>query len=497
MPDAAGAPDAGPVAGAGGESSLAPVAAAGAAGAPTQSCVSDRDCDDQLACNGAETCGADGFCEPGLPACENADPAHCSTTCIEVASGKTECRLAALDVDNDGAGSALCKAQPGTDCDDSNAAVHPGATEICDGLDNDCNGKADLADGLKLGGTTQEIGDSTSTKRSTPRVAWAPGAKMFGFAWRDTKASLTETLHIEGRDASDALLLDGRTIDLGHTATADLAIAGNASSFELAWSSPAGVNSDVLAREVTSKGGFTSMPATLATGVQPEQISVSPTATGWAVAWSGITNEDNGDEYVWARVVNGVSLGNLLTLGAPTAGGVRSWTFRALGSMLLFTDTEFFDAKAAVLTSQAKLLSSSLTTTKTVALTDPQPIGAVGANGFAVATGPEVLNPTAKRALTLFSSSGVKTCGPVEIGGSGTTTEDLVATPRGYLVVHTGSLQEVSSTCEVGPLVPFTTDSLGPSAQVKVAGGDQGYAVVWTSPTGVPKRRIFGAGLCN
>lgn len=31
------------------------------------------------------------------------------------------------------------------DCDDSNPAVHPGAEERCDGLDNDCNGKADDA----------------------------------------------------------------------------------------------------------------------------------------------------------------------------------------------------------------------------------------------------------------------------------------------------------------------------------------------------------------
>ena len=29
------------------------------------------------------------------------------------------------------------------DCDDANPAVHPGAPETCDKLDNDCNGKAD------------------------------------------------------------------------------------------------------------------------------------------------------------------------------------------------------------------------------------------------------------------------------------------------------------------------------------------------------------------
>ena len=41
-----------------------------------------------------------------------------------------------LDADGDGFAAA-------EDCDDSNAAVHPGAPEICDGLDNDCNGETD------------------------------------------------------------------------------------------------------------------------------------------------------------------------------------------------------------------------------------------------------------------------------------------------------------------------------------------------------------------
>ena len=31
----------------------------------------------------------------------------------------------------------------GSDCDDNAASVHPGATEICDGLDNNCNGSVD------------------------------------------------------------------------------------------------------------------------------------------------------------------------------------------------------------------------------------------------------------------------------------------------------------------------------------------------------------------
>src|SRR4029079_7169423 len=59
------------------------------------------------------------------------------------------------DADGDTFGDATvaplntCLGQPGgtvtdgTDCDDTDSTVFPGAPELCDGLDNDCNGTAD------------------------------------------------------------------------------------------------------------------------------------------------------------------------------------------------------------------------------------------------------------------------------------------------------------------------------------------------------------------
>lgn len=62
------------------------------------------------------------------------------------------------DLDGDGVGAdapvELCGAADGYveelgDCDDTDAAVYPGATELCNGVDDDCTGVAD--DGLPLG----------------------------------------------------------------------------------------------------------------------------------------------------------------------------------------------------------------------------------------------------------------------------------------------------------------------------------------------------------
>ena len=44
------------------------------------------------------------------------------------------------DNDNDGYTSDVCG---GTDCDDNDSTIHPGAIEVCDGIDNNCNGLID------------------------------------------------------------------------------------------------------------------------------------------------------------------------------------------------------------------------------------------------------------------------------------------------------------------------------------------------------------------
>ena len=89
---------------------------------------------------------------------------ECGSTVIECVDG-VDCPEDCVDgIDNDGDGvqdclddecSATCDAdadgfididQGGDDCDDSDSTVYPGAPEVCDGADNDCDGLADRDD---------------------------------------------------------------------------------------------------------------------------------------------------------------------------------------------------------------------------------------------------------------------------------------------------------------------------------------------------------------
>ena len=100
-------------------------------------CDSTAECDDGEFCNGQETC-VDGFCVDGLVVdCPDGDDCH-MYYCDEVRDDCVEV-LIASDGDDDGHFARPC----GDDCDDSDASVHPGAPEVCNCVDDDCDGAVD------------------------------------------------------------------------------------------------------------------------------------------------------------------------------------------------------------------------------------------------------------------------------------------------------------------------------------------------------------------
>lgn len=98
-------------------------------------CDDDRDCDDGLFCNGLERCspGAAGAGEDGCVA----GRAPCAGT-LGCDEAEDQCVPCAIDRDGDGALAPECG---GNDCDDSDPDRFPGNTEVCDaaGHDEDCD----------------------------------------------------------------------------------------------------------------------------------------------------------------------------------------------------------------------------------------------------------------------------------------------------------------------------------------------------------------------
>ncbi len=106
----------------------------------TIACDSDADCplSTIALCDGAERCTAERRCVAFDPAsCD--DSSACTADSCDSALG---CVNALIDADSDGEASIALGAC-GTDCDDTDSGRSMGATELCNGVDDDCDSQVD------------------------------------------------------------------------------------------------------------------------------------------------------------------------------------------------------------------------------------------------------------------------------------------------------------------------------------------------------------------
>jgi hypothetical protein len=164
-------------------------AGAGQGGAPPgPECTKQADCDDHDACNGVESC-LNESCEPGEPPCANPDASHCDVSCEATGEGDVDCTVTGKDDDHDDHGDPSCDADPGDDCDDGDDDIYPGADEICDLKDNDCDEKTDFEDGLSLSGSTitflTNVRDDSEVNNWVPNIAWSSTRDAYAIMWVD------------------------------------------------------------------------------------------------------------------------------------------------------------------------------------------------------------------------------------------------------------------------------------------------------------------------
>lgn len=148
------------------------------AGPPPVTCVTDNDCDDGLWCTGQEVC-LEGRCQPGAPVvCMGTTNDPCAESVCDEDARRCVLRFATEDRDGDRHRAPRPGSRPGDpdrcgdDCDDGNPAVHPGATEVCNGVDDDCNGVIDDDATLTPGGGSVRVSDPAVAPSSPGGAAW-------------------------------------------------------------------------------------------------------------------------------------------------------------------------------------------------------------------------------------------------------------------------------------------------------------------------------------
>ena len=271
---------------------------------------------------------------PSATTCTNPDTSHCVSGCEQTDAG-VACVLRGRDDDGDGHGWAACTdaTVPADDCDDTKRDVHPGATETCNGIDDDCNGKVDLDDGLPLGGAPEKF---VQQGERPVTLHWSKTAGVYGIGW-------TEALQpSDGGAKHDHLrftALDerGDTVKGGDT---DLTPAGKdesmtdlalgADDFRMLSVRNGGTTLDF--RSISYSGGDAGMPKITAT--TPQLVGpVPPTSRPTVVAL------DLFSVATWFEVQPDTSsIGNysaILTgspIGAPTPSPVDARTQRDIAS---------------------------------------------------------------------------------------------------------------------------------------------------------------------
>lgn len=197
-------------------------------------CYQDSDCSNGLVCDGDEQC-VDGACRDGdPPSCTDDDPCTMDY-CSEDEGG---CVHEALDEDHDGfmAGEAP-DGTPcgGTDCDDGNPDIYPGAPKQCYGSeDYNCNdiidGEEDyerLGDPVMLDGISDLPGYS-----SMPSLVYT-GTEV-GITWNNA-ANFSDFDVYFGRLAADGTRIGDDIILTNNPVVSPKSLAWTGTEFAVAW----------------------------------------------------------------------------------------------------------------------------------------------------------------------------------------------------------------------------------------------------------------------
>jgi hypothetical protein len=479
-------------------------------------CTSDAECDDGKGCNGKETC-KNGACVAGAPVeCTNPDAAHCSASCEEGAGGTTKCVIQGRDADGDLHLDAACAPSSVTadDCDDSNKTVYPGAQEICDGLDNDCNGKDELDEGMALGGGVADLVKGNFSAQDVA-VAWSPAGKTYGVVWIDDHVNGLPQVYFSLMSVTGAKTGTQLPLSLGGTGAAAPRMAWGNGAFGIVWQDLQSkhIMFARVAADGTQLGGPKIVTSTGAAASEPDVVA---TAGGWVVVWSDARTLSWGTLYARPLAADGTPAG---TKDTPVGEQIGSNHFpRAAtdGTTILVTYANGATSTADMVKS-LQLSTSLVASDEKILSASPKPNGVTFLDSSVASTGSGWAlawrRTGTSEKLDLFeqAANGTSLCVPTSIDvpaggvpGSIAARGDARIVSFGYdiSVLAEVRLMRFKKGCATPVIRTLSTGEI-PTFEprgTELAWSDNGVAVLWTdwgTGRGVIRRWVSGPNLCD
>jgi hypothetical protein len=279
--------------------------------APVKQCVTCTDLDD------------DGFCPaPDGDDCDDSDP-DVHPGAPQICDGRNnDCEdpawpaLPANEVDGDGDGTTFCDG----DCNGADPAVHPGADEVCDGRDNDCDGQVDNDAACDLTCDAWEPAGGPVTVTTHPSTSIEPALAQadagYGLVWNDARDGNLE-LYFSRLDAFGASVVSEQRLTTADFDALEPSLVWTGSEYAAGWCDERNVPPEAYFARIDASGALLGGEIVLGDCLAGGNVSVVWNGFEYGVAWV-----DAASDIRFARLdASGVRTGDevVVSNGAGTA----------------------------------------------------------------------------------------------------------------------------------------------------------------------------------
>ena len=273
---------------------------------PLIACGQDSDCFDGNLCV-AKAC-QEGYCTTvWTQTCDDGD--ICTSDVCDPATGSCAYPSWVADKDGDGFPGAVPGSPPGTaaacggsDCNDANASVYPGAPEICDGLDNNCDGRIDEGvDTYSPSGAPVRVSDDSFKMGGASGFAFT--GDVFGITWTGQQASKGYQGYITGFDNVGAPRISTTNISQTSNDSFGGPLLWNGSVFATAWEVRGEKGYDIYFNQLDVNGKKLGPDVRISNGAG---FSVQPSLLWDGVNYWVVWSDDNGGDLfrIYGRMVD-------------------------------------------------------------------------------------------------------------------------------------------------------------------------------------------------